>query len=144
MQLIETLRAQHQVVNELASRLARTLEGNEVAAANTALHELRIALLAHLEFEDRQLYAEMTRAALASVRGPDALLARTFAENMLRISGGLRDFLRRHSPVRDLAVLRRDWVGIAALLSQRNQSEEKVLYPLYLRLTAPAPATQPA
>jgi iron-sulfur cluster repair protein YtfE (RIC family) len=136
MDLVETLRAQHRLVEAVGGRLTEALKAGDLATAQVALRELRQALLAHLELEDQELYPKLIARARASDRSNEGLVAQTFSDNMLRISAGLRAFLDRHAAPRDLEGLSRDWQHISGILSQRIQSEEQVLYPLFARVTA--------
>lgn len=135
--LVETLTTQHRAVIELVRQLDEALTAGNRSTLADLLGKLRTGVLAHLELEDRELYPSLIAAAEAAGRTDQAALARSFSDNMLRISDGLKAFLGRHSgPTLDLEALRREWKDVAAILSQRIQSEESVLYPMHTRLTA--------
>jgi hemerythrin-like domain-containing protein len=132
--LIETLTKQHKIVLELAAELEGALEATDVARANALLTQLREALLAHLELEDRQLYPELERAA-STLESPSMQeVARGFSSNMARISEALIAFLRRYEgKAWDVARFWSDWRAIADVLKARIRAEEQTLYPLYQR-----------
>src|SRR6185312_1241677 len=85
----------------------------------------RTALLAHLKLEDEQLYPALVAQAEHLGDAHRALVARTFSNNMKRISEALTTFLERYtSPERplELEAFRRDCKSIVATLGQRVQA----------------------
>jgi hypothetical protein len=133
--LTESLSAQHQHLIELANHLGMRLLATDLVAIGAAMRELRAALLAHLEVEDRELYPALQAAAAAAGRDDQALVARTFAENMLRISGRLRTFVEREPTAPTLEELRAGWPLVREVLMKRIDAEELVLYPMHAKLT---------
>lgn len=129
--LIATLHVQHLEIRRLATQVSDASASGDVATLRSGLDALGTALLAHLAIEDAQLYPALTEAAERTKLEMPAKIARTYAMNMETISVALRAFLDRYSRGLDLVDFRRDWVLVAQLLTDRIESEEATLYPLY-------------
>jgi Hemerythrin HHE cation binding domain len=142
--LVETLTAQHQQVVRIATQINEAISpAGDVKRLRSLLDTLTVGLLAHLALEDKSLYPALIAAAETAGDATQLALVRSFSENMQRISTGLQSFLQRHSsPTVDLALFRKEWKDILGVLTQRIQSEERVLYPLHARLTAAAQASR--
>lgn len=128
--LTETLREQHRRVEQLASQLTTALHGEDLNEVRAAFEAFRAALEQHLALEDGELYPRLLSAV--EPRSEPARIAKTFSENMQRISAGLRDFIARHANGQlDPVTLRREWKEALAVLTGRIQSEERLLYPMF-------------
>jgi len=128
--LTQTLRAQHRRVEKLAARLTTALHGEDLKEVRAAFQAFCAALEQHLALEDGELYPRL----LSSVepRSKAARVAKTFSENMQRISAGLHAFIARHATGQlDPLTLRREWKEVLAVLTGRIQSEEQLLYPMF-------------
>ncbi len=136
-QLVDTLTAQHQQVVHLATQINEAISPQgDTQRLRSLLDALTTGLLAHLALEDKSLYPALIVAAEAAGDANQLALVRSFSENMQRISTGLKGFLQRHSGTSlDLALFQKEWKDILAVLTQRIQSEERVLYPLHTSLT---------
>jgi len=134
--LVQTLKAQHEAVQELTVELDEALERGDAAEATALLGKLKTALLAHLELEDQQLYPGLLQLAEAQRQDHLAQVAKMYAANMAFITGGVKRFLAQHERVTDTAAFRGEWRGILKVLQQRIHSEECTLYPLFERAVA--------
>lgn len=129
--LIATLHVQHEEIRRLAAMVSDASASGDVASLRSGLDALATALRAHLAIEDGQLYPALTEAAERTHLEMPAKIARTYATNMKTISVALKAFLDKYTRGLDLTDFRRDWVLVAQLLSDRIESEEATLYPLY-------------
>lgn len=136
--LIATLHAQHAEIERLAAQVSAASDRGDVPALCQALDALGAALLAHLATEDARLYPALTEAAERTQLEVPAKIARTYAHNMETISVALRAFLEKYSRSFELQDFRRDWLLVSQLLSDRIQSEEATLYPLYRSWVGPS------
>jgi iron-sulfur cluster repair protein YtfE (RIC family) len=128
--LTDTLREQHRKLEHCATALTTALHGDELPTITMALDDFRTVLEEHLTLEDGELYPRLLSAA--EPRSEPARIAKTFSENMQRISAGLRDFLQRHTQGSlDPLALRREWKEAQSVLVARIQSEERLLFPMY-------------
>lgn len=145
MDLIATLKAQHGEVQKLMESFEQSLSKNEGAKAKELITTIGGALVGHLALEDRELYPALVKLAEQKNDQHLAMVARTFMENMSRISGALIGFIDRHSnPNVGIDRLKAEWPAIRQTLGERIMSEESTLYPLYTRALKRAPAAQPA
>lgn len=129
--LVQTLKAQHQAVQQMTVELDEALELGDAAVATALLEKLKAALLSHLELEDRELYPGLLQLAEAQRQDHLAKVAKMFSSNMAFITGGVKRFLAQHERVTDTAAFRDEWRGILKVLQQRIHSEECTLYPLF-------------
>jgi hypothetical protein len=136
MNLIETLQQQHLALQQQLDGITLAIQQKELAGINQKLTTFNTMLSEHLALEDAELYPGLER--LASQAGDTSLLrvANAFASSMSHISDGLRMFLNRYKrevQPNDLESFSRDWQTIMGLLKSRITSEEKALYPAYLK-----------
>ncbi|CAN5763554.1 hypothetical protein BH11MYX3_BH11MYX3_31890 [soil metagenome] len=129
--LIHTLHAQHAEIARIVVRIDDATARADVAAVCEQIDALSVALLAHLEVEDRQLYPALTQAAEHTQLEVPAKVARTYERNMQTISVAIKAFVEKYSHSFNLDDFRRDWPLVSQLLADRIQSEETTLYPLY-------------
>ncbi len=133
--LVETLRCQHAELDVLARRVNEALAAGDVSPIKEALVAFEVALLAHLELEDRRLYPALSGAAAATHFKVQLQVIETYQKNMAGVSVVLRSFFEEHAAGSlDVEALRRDWTLILQLLVGRIENEESTLYPLYRSL----------
>jgi hemerythrin-like domain-containing protein len=129
--LTDTLRAQHQELVRLVQQMDAALEREDEAGARAVLASLGQALRTHLALEDQEIYPGLIRAAEVSNDEKMLESARLFANNMMRITEALQDFVSRHETDFHLERFRAGWRTLSDVLARRIESEEKTLYPLY-------------
>ena len=129
--LIETLHVQHEAIRRVVAQVAEAVEHGDMPGVCAAIDALASALLAHLAIEDAHLYPALTKAAEDTQLEVPARIARTYEHNMVTISVALKAFLEKYSHAFVMDDFRRDWVLVSQLLSDRIESEEATLYPLY-------------
>lgn len=142
MELIQTLKTQHQHLEQLIAAIDAGFQRADAAEVARQVTALKRTLVAHLELEDKRLYPELISAAESRNEPAQVALAKMFSANMGRISEALLKFVGRfdgQSPA-DPARFASEWKTIRQVLVERVRSEEASLYPLYGRLTAPAKA----
>ena len=137
MDLIRTLKTQHESVLGIVSEIDEALRRRDEIEVRALLTRLQGPLLAHLELEDRQLYPALIVGGQAPEQEQLSVTAKLFAADMLSISDALEDFFRRNRPeTLELTKFEPDFREIVAILLERVTAEEKTLYPLYTRLAA--------
>jgi len=126
--LVETLRAQHEVIRGLATELDGSLSRGEPAELSVRVARLRDVLAAHLALEEHELFPALLAGQSAEVR----TMADGFARSLLQLGRGIVAFLDRHAdgPV-DVAALRAGWPEFGRALLMRVDEEERHLYPLW-------------
>ncbi|MGQ0506989.1 MAG: hemerythrin domain-containing protein [Myxococcaceae bacterium] len=130
--LIGTLKAQHHAVMELARQLDAHVTGGNVTEIQETLDLIKGALVAHLALEDKDLYPELVRRAEETKQDHLALVAKSFASNMERITEAVLRFLTKYeNDVVDVQTFARDWHEVQDALVARIHAEETALYPLY-------------
>lgn len=130
--LIETLEGQHHAIRAFVTAVDRHLAAGDGAQARSELARLKVALLAHLDIEDAQLYPALTKAAAETRLDVPMRIAATYEKNMEGVSAAVRAFLDRYAERESkIDELRRDWRLVARMLVERMESEEEQLYPLY-------------
>jgi hypothetical protein len=130
--LVITLTAQHQSVLRMVASINGKVQKGDVQGISHALGDLRDALLAHLELEDRELYPNLIRAAEKQNQPNIVNATKTFATNMIDITGVLKQFLVRfEGPKLDVNAFKPEWERIVGTLAARITSEESTLYPMF-------------
>lgn len=135
MDLVTTLKSQHQAVSRVLEAIQQGLERHDAAVITQQLTVLKPSLMAHLDLESRTLYPTLMSAARAPEYEHLADTARAFTDNMVRINAALSDFFVRHSgPELDLEAFKQDFASISSLLGSRIFAASTTLYPLYFAL----------
>lgn len=131
-ELITTLKAQHRALEELSKKMNSAIADRDVARLESLTHQLKLALNAHLDLEEQQLYPVLVAAGKKD-HGVEQT-TKLFRENMVRIAEGLTGFFDRHGggPV-NVDAFAREWSSIAMVLGQRCEAEETALFPKYDR-----------
>ena len=135
MSEVETLRAEHEVVEELARELGRIVLRPlppAPAAFERVRREFVVELKRHLRHEDAVLYPRL----LQSLDGHVRAAARQFLDEAGGLARQFDEFCKRW----DHATIVADWSGycddttaLLKLLDHRIAIEEFALYPLYAR-----------
>lgn len=134
MDLVATLKEQHAAVQKLVGALDEAIGRGDDAKCRELMRTMGSALMGHLALEDRELYPGLVKFAEEQDDRHLATVARTFMENMARISGALVGFVERHSSGNvGLDRLRAEWPAVRQTLAQRIAAEETTLYPLFVR-----------
>jgi hypothetical protein len=133
--LVETLKIQHRELERRMGALDERLAAADASGAREALGALSETLMAHLALEDRELYPGLAAVGEETIGAGRKALAQTFAANMKRITDGLVSFIQSAERA-DAAALGREWGRIRSILVSRIESEERVLYPIYVRASA--------
>jgi hypothetical protein len=132
--IVETLEAQHRVIEQEVASFANALEMENLERARLGLDRLETMLLAHIKLENTEFYP----AFLARAEGePVHQTVSLFQQNLARIGEGLLTFFQRWrgplTPLR-LQALRPEWAAALKLLAGRLRDEDKVLHPIHRKL----------
>lgn len=129
MELIRELRSDH-------ARMLATLDRIKAAGVTSEegqrlLREGKDLLLTHLRKEDERFYPVLHRAA----QEDPALRRRleAFAEDMREVSRNAIDFFDRYAQGGSGLGFARDFGRLYATLRQRQEKEERLLYPEFAR-----------
>jgi hypothetical protein len=136
--LVGTLRGQHEAALKLVGTINERLAAKDIPGVNAALTQLKNALLAHLELEDKKLYPALINAAEAKKNSSLASTTRMFSSNMVGITETLKSFLAKFEGKQfDPKAFETEWKAVVGALGARINSEEATLYPMYQQWVSP-------
>ncbi len=129
-ELVQALKAEHANIVEVL--LAVKELGIHTEAGRKKLLSAKNELLAHLEREDAHLYPALLTAAEDDSIVEDAMAF--FQEDMVSVSNLALAFFDKYADATDADAFADDFAALAALLTQRIQKEEAVIYRMYEKL----------
>lgn len=132
--LVDQLIGDHRKLVEMYQEIKAQFSAGNFTAVSMKLDELRIALQGHLLTENVRLYIYLERCLAGDEINYD--LIRGFRREMDGIGRSAMNFLKKYEAIgvdRELAsAFIKDLDAVGAILVDRIQREESVLYPLYM------------
>jgi regulator of sigma D len=132
--LIDDLKRDHRQLLTTYMAIKTSFDAGDYRSVSAKLNEFRIGLQGHLLTENVRFYIYLDR-----LHGQDEMnsdLIRGFRREMDGIGRAALNFLKKYDAIgvdQDLAsAFAKDFAEIGAVLSDRIQREETVLYPLYM------------
>ena len=132
--LVDALESEHEDLLELFNKVLQVAKSDEYSKLQLALVEFATSFTNHIKIEDQQLYGYLKVLASKKSKVEQRVVAE-FANEMKGISTSIFDILSQstHAPIDvdsiDDFILEFERIG--ALLTDRIQREEQVLYPIY-------------
>ena len=137
--LIERLTQEHRSLAELFQQATRAVQQGDRTAFEQGVAQCVAALDAHIAVEDTQLYDYLQQQARGDPR--QTQVVQTFRREMDIIGRNVQvylgDYLHHPAPVFNFEKAHLDFLDLRALLRERVQREEALLYPMYERTRTP-------
>lgn len=132
--LIDELKNDHQQLLSVYMAIKASFDQGDYVAVSQQLGEFRFGLHSHLLTENVRLYIYLDRMLGHDEMSSDMI--RGFRREMDGIAKTALNFLKKYEAIgvdKELAVpFAKDFATIGAVLTERIQKEESVLYPLYV------------
>lgn len=132
--LVEELKNDHQKLLGVYMAIKASFEAGDYETVSKQLNEFRFGLHSHLLTENVRLYIYLDRMLGHDEMNSD--LIRGFRREMDSIGKTTLNFLKKYEAIgvdKELATaFAKDFAAIGAVLTERIQKEESVLYPLYM------------
>ena len=132
--LISTLEHDHEDLFNLYNQVLASAKNEEFSTLQLSLVEFATSFTTHIKVEDEQLYGYLIFLASHKSELEQKVVA-DFADEMKEISSSIFNILS-HSPYipvskQTVVEFTQEFENIGALLTDRIEREEKVLYPIY-------------
>lgn len=132
--LVDNLKQDHQTLLGLYGEIQNAFDNKDYTAVSAMLEKFKSGLQGHLLTENVRLYIYLDRSLASDPVNSD--LIRGFRREMDDIAKVAMKFLNKYSTIgvdEHLAEhFANDFATIGAVLGERIQKEESVLYPLYM------------
>ena len=144
--LVDALESEHEDLLELFNKVLQIAKSDEYSMLQLAIVEFATSFTTHIKIEDEQLYGYLKVLASKKSKVEQRVVAQ-FANEMQGISTSIFDILSQstHVPfdVDSIDDFILEFERIGALLTDRIQREEHVLYPIYKNSQKSVKHTQP-